>query len=210
MDSSLLLNLVALFVSVTAVAISGIFALRQIRTAEHANHIPVVIDLLTEFRSLKFNEDYYYVCNDLCAQHDPRLGISGLPEDAKEAVYSVAYYFQTFASLIAMRVVDKRATMTLLYRRVVQVWGALEPYVLREREIRGTEGAWLFRILESLAGEAKRMPADTLNDFLATAFKTPDARTSRRNGRARSMSRDDNEIREAKPLNVEATDLVDP
>jgi hypothetical protein len=47
--------------------------------------------------------------------------------------------------------------------RVVRAWDVIAPYVEREREINGTSGLYLLRILEEYANDAKRLPPDSVN-----------------------------------------------
>ncbi|MFC8362454.1 hypothetical protein ACFUIY_21630 [Streptomyces griseorubiginosus] len=99
MDGSLLLNLLALLISICAVAASLIFGTRQLAIARHANYIPALLDLLAEFRKVEFHEQYNFVCSRLREEYSPELGLSGLPPEVKQSVYSVAYFFQTLAGM---------------------------------------------------------------------------------------------------------------
>ncbi|NUR39203.1 MAG: hypothetical protein HOV73_03850, partial [Streptomyces sp.] len=55
MDSSVVFNIVTTAIAVVAVVTSVVFSARQTRTAKHANHISVMVDLLAEFRSVEFH-----------------------------------------------------------------------------------------------------------------------------------------------------------
>ncbi|MEW2566602.1 hypothetical protein [Streptomyces sp. NPDC047070] len=134
MDGSLLLNLLALSISICAVAISVIFGMRQLAIARHANYIPALLDLLSEFRKVEFHEQYNFVCVRLQEECSPELGLSGLPLEVKETVYSVIYFFQTVAKLYTLGVLSDDVAMGMVRVRVTAMWRAVEPYVIKERE----------------------------------------------------------------------------
>jgi hypothetical protein len=54
MDLSVLLNIVALGLSFIAIMTSVALALRQARLMRHANVLPVLAEVFSEFRSLDF------------------------------------------------------------------------------------------------------------------------------------------------------------
>ena len=60
-----------------------------------SNLLPVLTDLLGEFRRPEFDDRYRYVGERLGSEHSPKLGISRLPEPARSALLDMAYYFQT-------------------------------------------------------------------------------------------------------------------
>jgi hypothetical protein len=51
------------------------------------------------------------------------MGISGLPDDAREAVYDVAGLFQGIATLRLLGILDERVK-TLFQVRIVRIWSA--------------------------------------------------------------------------------------
>jgi hypothetical protein len=88
---------------------------------------------------MEFNDRYRYVCERLRAEHDPQLGVSGLPDAAREAVYDMAYFFQSFAVLRLLQVVDDEVTSITDYR-AARIWDAIAPFVRYEREISAAHG----------------------------------------------------------------------
>ncbi|MGI8334779.1 DUF4760 domain-containing protein [Actinomadura scrupuli] len=155
-------NLIALVLSALALVSSSYLAMQQKSVQRRANFVPAYMQMLTELRSTGFHDHYQYVCTRLQAEHDPELGLSGLPEQARQAVYDVAYFFQGFAMLRLTRIIDDD-TMVSMHVRVVRAWDAIAPYVEREREINGTSGLYLLRILEEYANDARRLPPDSVN-----------------------------------------------
>jgi len=128
-----MLGVAALAVSFFAVALSAGFAARQILLMRNANYVPVLVDLLGQFRSMEFNDNYLYVCTRLQHEQDPAKGISGLPADVRAKVYDVAYFYQLFAALVALKVVKEQDIVAVLRDRIVHVWQAVAPFVHTER-----------------------------------------------------------------------------
>jgi hypothetical protein len=107
MGWSEILGVIAVVISLAALTISRVQANRQAQLMHSSNYVPVLIELLSKFRSLEFNQNYDYVCTQLAIEHDPAMGISGLPDDARAKVYDVAYYYQVFATLIALNILHE-------------------------------------------------------------------------------------------------------
>jgi len=161
-----ILGVAALVVSLLALIISAAFGARQILLMRNANYVPVLIDLLGQFRSLEFNDNYHFVCTRLAVEHEPASGISSLPDEVRAKIFDVAYYFQLFATLAALRVVRDDHIIPVIRDRVVQVWDAIEPFVLAERESTRGKGPSRFRNLEDFAKTARRMQRRPTHRFM--------------------------------------------
>lgn len=150
----MVLGIVAVVVSMCALLTSTLLGARQIRVMRDANHVPAIIELLSEFRSREFHDDYQYIITNLRAEHDPELGISGLPESARTAVLNVAYYYQVFAFLIGFEILDETKVLAVLRIRIINTWGALKPYAMVERK---SNPLPVLTMLETLADHAQNM-----------------------------------------------------
>ncbi|MER5468294.1 hypothetical protein ABZX90_16835 [Streptomyces sp. NPDC002935] len=170
MDGSTYLNIAAISISIAALVAAVWFARQQVRIAREANHLPVLVELLGQFRSVELNDHYLYVCTKLHEEHPPELGqgISGLPLHAKEAVYDVAYFLQTFAGMTSMGITSEEQVVALLHTRVPQVWNAIAPYVEKERET-GPVGPHLLALLEAFAARAEEHRERAVRDLLDRA-----------------------------------------
>jgi hypothetical protein len=161
-------NITAIALSVIALGISTWLAVRQALLSKRANHLPAYLHLLSEFRSREFNDHYLYVCEKLAGEHDSELGISGLPNNAREAVYDIAYYYQEFAILILTRIVDEDVVLAFFHWRIIRVWEAISPYVSREREISKASGDGVFGLLEEYAvNHERRLSPESLITLLS-------------------------------------------
>lgn len=143
-------NLIAVILSVFALASSSYLAVRQSGLQRNANYLPAYIKMLEEFRSREFNDHYRFVTEDLPTRHDPQLGLRRLPDAARSAVYDTAYFFQNFVALYLLGIIDDQIIATMNVR-IVTVWNAIAPYVRRERETNPTTGPHLLVVLEVFA-----------------------------------------------------------
>ena len=156
------LSLAAVCVAFVALAFSTWLAFVQSRIQRQGNYLPAIMTLFGSFRSLDFHRHYSFLCRDLGRRHDPQHGISGLPEDAQEAFYDVAYLLQEFALLVYFGILDADQIGGLMYRRVTEVWEAIEPFVLRERQLADTQGR-LLRALELFAKDLMANPPQRID-----------------------------------------------
>jgi hypothetical protein len=179
LDAPLALSVVSVVIALLALTISTVLAARQTTLSRQANHVPVFIDLIAEFRSLDFNKNYDYVCRRLREEHDPLVGIAGLPDPARAALYDVAYFYQVIAGLLSLTILEEHAIVAMLHHRIGEVWKAIEPFVLRERELNSATGPGLFRVLEELAKKSATYPPGSVDTLLARTFHRP-ARLSNR------------------------------
>jgi hypothetical protein len=136
MDSSTVLNLVAFATSIVALVVSGLLARQQSTMMRHGNELPVLVDLLQEFRSRDFQEAEHYVLNRLAAETDPSSGSTELPVDPRLAVNYVASFFTSLGALVCHRMVDEEIVVAQFGFRARRAWCVLEKYVDRERQIR--------------------------------------------------------------------------
>lgn len=166
MGDGQILGVAALAISVLALVVSVIFGARQIAHMRNSTYVPVLIDLLAQFRSLEFNDNYRFVCTSLPLDHDPQAGISGLPGDVRARIYDVAYFYQLFAALASLGVLRDRDVIAVLRDRIVRVWDAIEPFVVVERASPQPTGPFLFRNLEEFAKKARVMPASAVDRFV--------------------------------------------
>jgi hypothetical protein len=150
------INVVAIILSAIALGISTLLAVRQVLLSERANHLPAYLNLLSAFRSREFNDHYIYVCEKLRKEHSAESGISGLPDSAREAVYDVAYYYQTLAVLILTRILSEYVILAFFHWRIIRVWEAISPYVIKEREMSEASGATVLKLLEEYATNRER------------------------------------------------------
>ncbi|GIH26490.1 hypothetical protein Aph01nite_48000 [Acrocarpospora phusangensis] len=150
-------NMIALVLSTLALASSTALAFRQAGLMKRSNHLPAYLAFLEEFRTDAFHQRYHFICNRLNVDHDPRNGISGLPDNVRDTLYDVAYFHQNLAALFRLGILDDQIIVTMS-TRFVRVWDAIEPFVLREREI--VSIPHMLRVLQDFADDVRTTPQE--------------------------------------------------
>ena len=138
MNSASVFNILAVTAAFTALAVSVVFAIRQIRLMRQTNEMPIFIQMLQEFRSREFQRAERYIMHDL-KEHPPSKGVLQLPEEASWAITTVQSFFGTLGSLIIYDIVSEAEAVSTLGYRANRLWTRLEPYIERERQIRGDD-----------------------------------------------------------------------
>src|SRR5262245_27543784 len=138
MDASLVISVGALGLA----GASAFYADRTLREARKANALPTLLEFVQEYR--RYEADRRYLLRDLRNEHDPKVGISGLPNDARERVVRVQHYLDQLGLLVDQQLVDAGAVAGFMGESVLRSWQALSPYITAERDIRGEDYAEYF------------------------------------------------------------------
>ncbi|MFI6014097.1 hypothetical protein ACIBAG_35745 [Streptomyces sp. NPDC051243] len=159
LDTSTLINIGTVVVSVSALVISSWLARNQFTAQRHGNHVGPVLELLSEFRSLDFQRNYAFVRDEL-PQLPSDNGISGLDEDVQRKIYDIGYFFQLWAVLAYLDIMDERFVNALLRRRYLEIWSALQPFVAKERELLGVPDSAVLSVLEDFVTRLEAAPRE--------------------------------------------------
>ncbi|MFE6398923.1 DUF4760 domain-containing protein [Streptomyces alboflavus] len=126
------MEIAALVVSVVALMMSVSVSFRQLRLTQHANTLPVLVDLFREHRSVRLARARQVVHERLPAL-DLSAGLDGLPEDERELVRELAWFYDNLGALVAHGVVDVEPVSGYLGGSVISVWEGMRPLVEAER-----------------------------------------------------------------------------
>jgi len=141
-------SVIALVVSVVALVVSTLFAVRQQRSARTANNTTVAVELLSrEMLSAWFQESEAYVIGRLVDEHEPSDGIEGLPLDARAHVYRVGWFYASVAHLVAFGAINELMVISIVKFRLNQAWTVLAPYIQAERALRNPNSMIFFEDL---------------------------------------------------------------
>jgi hypothetical protein len=155
-------NVLAIAIAVAALLVSSIIAVRQAALMFRANHIPVLMEIFTQLRSLEFNDKRSYIIHRLAQEHVAAdVGISGLPAEARAAVYDVAGLYTEIAMLRLVGAVDRRIE-SMIQLHLVRTWEALAPFVYEERRRLGVSNMF-WRAFEEFAADATGLPEGSIN-----------------------------------------------
>ena len=166
MDAGTLTNAVAVSVSVLALTVSTLLAVRQLRTnrlsGQDTNHTQVLLSLNGEYRSDAFQASEEFVLDRLADEYDTELGIGRLPSEARRHVRRVGHYYADYGMLAALPTVDSDRIVGVVHFRVREAWSVLEPFVQAERRARGNTYWRYFEHLACLAAvvDKEKMLAD--------------------------------------------------
>jgi hypothetical protein len=138
MNPSLILNIAAVVISMTALGVSIPIGIRQIGIMRQSNWMPLFIELEQEFRTERFQRAEIYVMKKL-REKDAAKGVLELPDDARLAVNLVQGYFGVLGSLIIYGIVNEKQAVASIGYRADQLWRKLEPFIIGERRLRGDD-----------------------------------------------------------------------
>ncbi|MGI5155476.1 DUF4760 domain-containing protein [Microbispora sp. CA-102843] len=154
-------DITALAVSLLALVVSVFTALRQTTMMRHSNQLPVLVELFQEFRSTEWQRAEAYALGRLQAEHDPDIGCSGLPDEARIAVNKVVGYYSGFGYFVYRKMADESLVVPLIGYRASRAWDAVEPFVRREREIRGSDDRYASMFEDFVRRVRAHMPLHT-------------------------------------------------
>lgn len=126
------MEIAALVVSLVALGVSGAVSWRQLLLTEKANTLPVVVDLFREHRSVRLAQARTFVHEELPAC-DLSLGLAGLPDEGRDLVRELAWYYDNLGALVAHGVVEIEPVSGYLGGSVVSAWEHMAPLVAVER-----------------------------------------------------------------------------
>jgi hypothetical protein len=156
------MNMLTLLISVTALAVSLLVSMRQIRLQGGAFSHTAMSQLWEKARDADFQEDMLFVLNDL-KTFAPDAGISGLPVEIRRRVLNVSYLFQQYAYYVGLGIIDRDLLTHVLRGRIIVVWASIKPFVEVERTLDSANGEYLFLMLEHHAAYAKQIDAREAN-----------------------------------------------
>lgn len=129
-------------VSLVALAISTVFAIRQTRLTQNSSQLPIFLQFFRELGTTNLHIKEITLWEELAAL-DPSLGFSELPEPTRSHAYNVANYYLMLAYLVAFELVDERMALLPVYFRLQKTWGLMKPFVEQERRWRGVDSSFL-------------------------------------------------------------------
>jgi hypothetical protein len=132
----LAVNVIAVLISIAAIALSSLFAMHQLRSMRRSDDTVVAIELLTrECRTTEFLQSEDFVVNELPADPPPG-GIGDLPAQSRWHIARVGLYYSSLGALSVFGGMQEQMVVCLMPTRARRAWFALEPYILKERELR--------------------------------------------------------------------------
>lgn len=169
-----MINVVAIVISATSLAVSGVLAVRQNRTASAGYSLPVVLEIFDQFRSEEFFEARQYVFHDLNKDFERPMAYTDLPPDVRTKVRIVGGRYDDLGKLVAHGVVGEELIIGSSGTAIRRVWEAVAPFVYEERR---KTGALTWAYLEDLAERALRNPPQAIYTKLGLRYNRQPRRT---------------------------------
>ncbi|MGW4676808.1 DUF4760 domain-containing protein [Streptomyces sp. NPDC004324] len=129
-------NIAALAVSLAALIISALLTVEQLRSTQRANTLAMIFDGFRETRTPAFRKSVEYVLYQLRDDFPDPVSYLELPEEPKEHVRQVAFFYDELGKLVVHGAVDRDLIIGSYGLSIHRAWVAIAPYVYREREIR--------------------------------------------------------------------------
>jgi hypothetical protein len=146
---------VAAFVlSVIALLLSSMIALRQLRLSEKAMLLPVMVDVLREFRSSDFKRRQTCVYEHLLCEAPSGEGFDGLPPEIRADALFLSHFYDNVGLLTAAKVADWQPLVAFLGGSAVHAWKLLGPYIEEERKNRKSDYQQFFEDFVACATES--------------------------------------------------------
>jgi hypothetical protein len=122
-------------IALVAVAVATWQARTTARNAERTHTLPVVSEVWREFRSTEFRARINYLLINVPAVRGEH-GFHSLPKEWRENAYEVCYFYDYLGALVAFDIIREELTISLWGTAIIQVWQAVEPFIVMEREHR--------------------------------------------------------------------------
>jgi len=167
MDVGSVQQVVALPISVAALAVSTVMALRQYRITRSTSHDTnnrTLMTLNAEFRTDAFQRSLDYVLNLLAVEFPGDRGISDLPLEARIHVYRVGHHYGDYGILAVLPTANRDQVLSYVHGRALEAWEKLQPYLAQERSTGCCDTYWSY--FENLAYLATRNDKPRILDRL--------------------------------------------
>ena len=134
-EASLAVSMISVVIALGALVVSTLVAIQQVRQMSRQNLLPVVLDAFREARTAEWFQARDWILDHL-AEHSPDAGVSRLPQPARGMVRSVGFFYDNLGVFVAYKVVTEDLVIGFFGVGLNELWTVLEPYILRERQIR--------------------------------------------------------------------------
>jgi hypothetical protein len=129
----------SLVISLAALLVAMVAAFVQLRVSRQANDLPVLVELFSEHRTKRLSDARTFVFRELNG-FDLTRGLAGLPEDKRDLVRDLAWYYDNLGVLVTHGHIDLAPVSGYLGVAASNVWRALEPLINAERVARAGSG----------------------------------------------------------------------
>src|SRR4030042_1540200 len=129
----------SIIVSITALIVSLIVAIKQIGIATQQNSLPVIVTMFQEWCTKEHREHREYIINKLTTENSAEVGYQNLTPEAKNHVLTVSHFIDNLAVLVSNNIINEKLVISFLGESILTIWNILEPYIETERKVRGRD-----------------------------------------------------------------------
>jgi hypothetical protein len=147
MEASLAVSIASAFIAFGALVVSTLVSVQQVRQMRQQNLLPVVNEAFKEARTQKWFEDRDWILHHLAGGRRTYGGVSGLPRYAQGKARSVGFFYDHLGVVVHYKIVSEDLIIGSFGEGLNEAWKVLEPYICRERQIRGTDYMGFFEDL---------------------------------------------------------------
>jgi hypothetical protein len=144
--------------SVLIAVLAFVYSVQQVHLMRRQTLLPVALDFFREARTPEWFVARDWVIQHLASECSPDLGVSGLPEPAREHVRRLGFFYDNLGVFVAYRVVEEDLVLGFFGVGMNEVWASVYPYIRREEEIRQMQYMAFFNDL--VVRFRQRSPAD--------------------------------------------------
>jgi hypothetical protein len=135
MLSSQIVSLISVLLALAAVCVAAWQVRESTRSAEKTNALPIISEVFEHARSSQFNIAIRRILNAK-KKYFYRNNFDALPRKYRQDAYQICYFFDYLGTLVLYDIVAADVIIGVLASRLVQVWVAMKPLILNEREYR--------------------------------------------------------------------------
>jgi hypothetical protein len=133
----MVIGLVGLLISIAALVVAAWTTMRQSGLNRTENNLAMTAEVLIgQLGRDDFQDCQRYVLYHLRDEHDPALGIDGLPHPANNNSWRVGFMYENLGIMLVFGMVDEDIIFSIGHHRLRRSWEILEPYIRAERKIR--------------------------------------------------------------------------
>jgi hypothetical protein len=130
-----IVSLVSLFIALVAVCVAVWQVRASSRNDELSNELPIISEIMNEWRSTNFRSDVSYVLTR-SPQTAKDGGFRALPARWREPAYRVGYFLDYIGVLTSLDIISDELVISMVGTQIIQIWRVLEPFIERERQYR--------------------------------------------------------------------------
>lgn len=133
------MQVAAFVLSIVALLVSLLTGTRQLILTRQANSIRLLVDMFKEHRDEHLAAARHFVFSEL-SDYDVKDGLASLPEDKRQLVRDLSWYYDNIGALVVHNVVDIEPVSGYLGGALTEVWQKMCPLVEAERNKRAAAG----------------------------------------------------------------------